>query len=203
MPRLPAHVNDGASGAPRGNATQPDMRKRGFSTNLKNSSPRPSRQGAARIFTAGRFWGSNVFGAALAGGLGGVLMLVVMGIVVVGNPTSSNVLSATGLALVLLASVACFVPGNLIAAYPYSVLLVKGRGLELRAPFKRLYIPAEDLREVRRASSLYLGYIVRLKRRNRLLKSFLISHYFGDQAESLAEAIREEIRSSGDTRDGT
>jgi hypothetical protein len=109
-------------------------------------------------------------------------------------------LFASGLALVLVASVVCFIPGNLIAAYPCSVLLEEGRGLELRAPFKKLYIPAEDLREVRRASSLQPGYIVCLRRRNRLLKSFLIPSYFGDQAESLAEAIREEIRKSIDMR---
>jgi hypothetical protein len=37
------------------------------------------------------------------------------------------------------------------------------------------------------------GYLVRLKRRRRLLGSFLIPWYFGDQAEPLANAIREEL----------
>ena len=146
-----------------------------------------------RVFKAGRFWNSNVFGAALAGGLGGVLMLIVMGIVVSGNPTTNNILFATGLVLVLVLSLLCFVPGNLIAAYPYAVSLEEGKGLELRAPVKRVYIPIEDVRDVRK-SYLQPGYIVRLKRRRRLLKSFLIPWYFGDQAEPLANAIREEIR---------
>jgi len=146
-----------------------------------------------RIFRAGRFWNSNVFGAALAGGLGGVLMLVVMGIVVSGNPTTHNILFATGLALVLVLSVLCFVPGNLIAAYPYAVSLEQSKGLELHAPLKRLYIPMEEVRDVQK-SYLQPGYIVRLKRRHRLLKSFLIPWYFGDQAEPLANAIREEIQ---------
>jgi hypothetical protein len=146
-----------------------------------------------RIFKAGRFWNSNVFAAALAGALGGVLMLVVMGIVVSGNPTRNNILFASGLALVLVLSALCFVPGNLIAAYPYAVSLEEGKGLELRAVLKKLYIPLEEVRDVQK-SYLQPGYVVRLKRRHRLLKSFLIPWYFGDQAEPLANAIREEIR---------
>jgi hypothetical protein len=146
-----------------------------------------------RVFKAGRFWNSNLFGAALAGGLGGILMLVVMAIVVSGNPTTNNIMFAVGLALVLVVSVLCFVPGNLIAAYPYAVSLEEGRGLELHAPVKRLYIPIQDVRDVRR-SYLQSGYIVRLKHRRGLLRSFLIPRYFGDQAEPLANAIREEIR---------
>jgi hypothetical protein len=146
-----------------------------------------------RVFRAGRFWDFNVFGAAVAGGLGGILGLVMMGLVVWLNPTPHNVLFAAGLALVLTASVLCFLPGNLIAAYPYAVSLEEGKGLELRAPVKRVFIPIEDVRDVRK-SYLQPGYVVRLKRRRRLLKSFLIPWYFGDQAEPLANAIREEIR---------
>lgn len=146
-----------------------------------------------RVFKAERFWNSNVFAAALAGALGGVLMLVVMGLVVSGNPTRNNILFASGLALVLVLSALCFVPGNLIAAYPYAVSIAEGRGLELRAVLKKLYIPLEEVRDVQK-SYLQPGYVVRLKRRHRLLKSFLIPWYFGDEAEPLANAIREEIR---------
>lgn len=146
-----------------------------------------------RVFKAGRFWNSNVFAAALAGALGGVLMLVVMGLVVSGNPTRNNILFASGLALVVVLSALCFVPGNLIAAYPYAVSIEEGRGLELRAVLKKLYIPLEEVRDVQK-SYLQPGYVVRLKRRHRLLKSFLIPWYFGDDAEPLANAIREEIR---------
>ncbi|HXW57064.1 MAG TPA: hypothetical protein VEJ67_15050 [Candidatus Cybelea sp.] len=146
-----------------------------------------------RVFTSVRFWNSNVFGAVLAGGLGGVLMSVVMGIVVTLNPTSNNILFATGLVLVLVLTVLCMLPGNLIAAYPYAVSLEEGKGLELRAVLKKIYIPIEDIGDVRE-SYLQPGYIVRLKRRRRLLTSFLIPRYFGDQAEPLANAIREEIR---------
>ena len=120
-------------------------------------------------------------------------MLVVMGLVVSGNPTRNNILFASGLALVLVLSALCFVPGNLIAAYPYAVSIEEGRGLELRAVLKKLYIPLEEVRDVQK-SYLQPGYVVRLKRRHRLLKSFLIPWYFGDEAEPLANAIREEIR---------
>ena len=147
----------------------------------------------SRVFKAGRFWNSNVFAAALAGALGGVLMLIVMGLVVSGNPTRNNILFASGLALVLVLSALCFLPGNLIAAYPYAVSIEEGRGLELRGVLKKLYIPLEEVRDVQK-SYLQPGYVVRLKRRHRLLKSFLIPWYFGDEAEPLANAIREEIR---------
>jgi hypothetical protein len=149
--------------------------------------------GVPRVFKAGRFWDFNVFGAAVGGAGAVTLVLVMMGLVVWLNPTPHNVLFAAGLALVLTASVLCFLPGNLIAAYPYAVSLEEGKGLELRAPIKRVYIPIEDVRDVRK-SYFQPGYIVRLKRRRRLLKSFLIPWYFGDQAELLANAIREEIR---------
>jgi len=147
-----------------------------------------------RIFRAGQLWSSNVFGAALAGGLGGVLMLVVMGIVVSGNPTPNNILFATGLAVVLVLSAICFLPGNWIAAFPYAVAVEEGRGLELYAPLKRLYIPIEDVRDIRK-SFLQQGYVIRLRRRHRLLTSFVIPWwFFGDQAEPLAKAIQEEIQ---------
>jgi len=44
---------------------------------------------------------SNVFGAAIAGAGAGILMAVVMCIVVSANPTPNDILSATGLALIL------------------------------------------------------------------------------------------------------
>lgn len=153
-------------------------------------------EGVPRMFRAARFWNSNIFGAVLAGGLGGILMLVVIGIVVSGNPTMNNILFAIGLGLVLVLSVLCFVPGNLIAAYPYAVSLEEGKGLVLCAAIRRVYIPIEDVRDVQK-SYLQPGYIVHLKRRRRLLKSFLIPWYFGDQAEPLANAIREQIRGQG------
>jgi hypothetical protein len=150
-------------------------------------------RGEVQTFRARQFWNSNICGAAVGGAGIGIVMLVVMGIVVSENPTLSNIAFATGLALVLMASAICFLPGNLIAAYPYAVTLEDGRGLELHTAFKKIYIPTEDLQDVRK-SLAQPGYVVRLKRRHRLLKSFLIPSFFGDQAEPLANAIREEIQ---------
>jgi hypothetical protein len=152
--------------------------------------------GQAQIFRAGHFWNSNVCAAAIGGAGAGVLMLVVMTIVVSENPTRGNVLFAAGLAIVLIASAICLLPGNLIAAYPYAVSVEEGKGVELRAPLKTIFIPIEDVGDVR-TSYLQPGYVVRLKTRHRLLMSFLIPSFFGDQAEPLANVIREEIQRRG------
>lgn len=146
-----------------------------------------------RIFKAGQFWSSNVFGAALGGAGAGILMLVVMGIVVSGNPTPNNILFAATLALALVMSVVYFFPGNGIAAFPYAVAVEEGKGLQLYAPLKKLYIPIEDVRDIQK-SFIQQGYVVRLQRRHRLLTSFVIHRFFGDQVEPLAHAIQEELR---------
>jgi hypothetical protein len=91
-----------------------------------------------RIFKAGQFWSSNVFGAALGGAVPGIVMLTVMCIVVWSNPTPGNIFFAAGLILVLVISVLCFLPGNWIAAFPYSVALEDGKGLVLYAPLKKV-----------------------------------------------------------------
>ena len=123
-------------------------------------------------------------------------MLVVMTIVVSENPTRRNVQFAAGLAVVLIASAICLIPGNLVAAYPYAVSVEEGKGLELHAPLKKIFIPIEDIGEVK-TSYLQPGYVVRLKQRHRLLTSFLIPTFFGDQAEPLANTIRQEIQRRG------
>jgi len=146
-----------------------------------------------RIFKAGQFWSSNVCGAALGGAGAGILMLVMMGIVVWMKPVQENLLFAATLTLVLVISGLCFLPGNMSAVYPYAVAVEEGKGLQLSAPFKKLYIPIQDIRDVRK-SFLQQGYVVRLKRRHRLLTSFVIHSFFGDQAEPLASAIQKEIR---------
>jgi hypothetical protein len=152
-----------------------------------------SRESVPRIFKAGQFWNSNVFGAALGGAGGGILMLVMMCIVVWLKPARENIFFAVTLALVLVICTLCFLAGNLIAAFPYAVSVEEGKGLELYAPLKKLYIPIEDIRDIRK-SFIQQGYVVRLKRRHRLLTSFLIHRFFGDQAEPLANAIQEVIR---------
>ena len=92
--------------------------------------------------------------------------------------------------LVLLVVLAYF-PGNAIARYPYEVVIEKGKGLRVYAPFKKLYIPIEDLRDVGFSGE---GSAVRLKRRRRVLTVFIIHKFFGSQGLPLADAIREEIQ---------
>jgi hypothetical protein len=147
--------------------------------------------GRAQIFRAGRLWEWNICGAAVAGGGTGVLMLVLTGIVLSGNPTPKNALFAAGVALFVVATIICVLPGNLMATYPYAILVESGNGLELHAPLKKVFVPIADVKDVRIAAA---GFIVRLKRRRRLLKSFIIPVYFGDQAGTLADLIRQEIQ---------
>lgn len=151
-----------------------------------------------RMFKAGRFWSSNVFGAALGGAGAGVIMLAIMGIIVSANPEPKAVLFAPVVVAILVASVLCLLLGNWIAAFPYAVAIEEGTGLYLYAPLKKLYIPVGDIRDVQQ-SFFQQGFVVRLNRRHRLLKGFIIHSFFGDQAEPLALAIKDQIlrRNSG------
>jgi len=144
-----------------------------------------------RIFKAGQFWSLNVSGAAIGGAGAVILMLVMMGIVLWMKPVRENFLFAATLTLILVMGVLCFFSGNVGAVYPYAVA-VDEKGLLLYAPLKKLYIPIEDVRDVRR-SILQMGYVVRLRRRRRLIKSFVIHRFFGDQADPLANAIQAVI----------
>jgi hypothetical protein len=66
-----------------------------------------------RVFKAGQFWSSNVSGAALGGAGAVILMSVMMGIVVWMNPDRQNILFAAISTVILVASVLCFLPGNM------------------------------------------------------------------------------------------
>ena len=87
-------------------------------------------------------------------------------------------------------------PGNLAAQMPYAVELEDGRGLRIYGPLKTVYVPVDEIKEVRR-SWLHLGWVVKLSRRHRLLKSFVIHGGFGRQGSELARAIQEEIGRRG------
>ena len=151
------------------------------------------RAGEVQRFEAAGFWSSNVCGAAI-GGIGiGAIMLVVMFILVTGNPTRSVLEFAATVVLVIFFCVACLFMGNLVAVYPYAVSIIEGIGLELHAPLKKVFIPFEDISGVRKAFPQG-GYSVDLKRSHGLIKQFLIPGFFGAQTEPLAEAIRQQIR---------
>ena len=147
----------------------------------------------ARAFKASRFWTSNVSGAVI-GGIGGVILMSVLGGIAIGMTHSVNVmLFVGGLTFILILSLVCLFAGNLIAAYPYAVIVEAGKGLRLCAPLRTIYIPIGDVRDVRQ-SLLQQGVVVRLKRRQRLLKSFVIHSFFGNEAEPLVNAIRQEVQ---------
>lgn len=87
-----------------------------------------------------------------------------------------------------------YFPGNGIATYPYSVEIEKGKGIYINAPFKRLFIPLEHIREVRR-SFLGGGTVVYFDKRYGLIKKIVISYFFGSEQKPLTEALMREVGS--------
>jgi hypothetical protein len=154
----------------------------------------------SRIFKASRIWDSNVWGATVAGIGAGLLMTAVAGILL-WEAEDRNVRMFAG--LWILANVTTLValfPGNLIAAVPIAVELEEGKGLRLIAPLKKLYIPFEEVQEVRDSTVARIfqqGTIVKLNKRHGLMKSFAIHWSFGDQGRQLARAIQQEISRRG------
>ena len=152
-----------------------------------------------RRFEAARLWQSNLYGAAVAGIGGSVILGVVAGILLYPlypPPGLDVLLTAGGLIASVILGLVCMYPGNLIAVHPYAVELEQGRGLRLLTPLKKVYIPMEDVKEVRR-SYLQLGWVVKLTRRHRALTRFYIHGGFGRQGGELARAIEEEIARRG------
>jgi hypothetical protein len=143
-------------------------------------------------FKGSRFWTSNVWGAAVAGIGGGILMSAVTVIVLSGTPSPKVMLLMGGWELILVLTGMASFPGNAIARFPYEVVIEKGKGLRIRAPFKELYIPIQDVRDV--SPGLLRGFVVHLKHRHRLLTQIVIHRFFGSQGEPLADAIRKEIQ---------
>jgi len=80
----------------------------------------------------------------------------------------------------------------MVAIFPYEVDVEEGKGVRLHAVLKQVYIPIEDIRDVQK--SFLQGYVVRLRRRHRLLEKFVIHRLFGGEREGLVHAIQDEIR---------
>jgi len=155
--------------------------------NSKNENPE------LRRFEASRLWEFNVYGAVVGGIGGGILMCVVAGIIL---SDGIGLDQASLVAVVLIANVILglllLFPGNMVVQSPFAVELQEGKGLRVYAPLKTVYIPMDDVKEVRR-SWLTLGWVVKLNRRHRLLKAVVIHGGFGRQGGELARAIQEEI----------
>jgi hypothetical protein len=153
-----------------------------------------------RRFEASRLWESNVYGA-IAGGIGGgILMCVVAGIILsAGSGFDQASLVALALIANMMLGLLLLFPGNLAAAFPYAAEIEEGRGLRVFGPLKNLYIPFEDIKEVRR-SFMVLGWVVKLNKRRGALTRITIHGGFGRQGGELARALQEEIARRGPPR---
>lgn len=162
---------------------------------MMQSAQLESRQ-EPRIFKASRVWESNVWGATVAGIGGGLLISVVAGILLFDSQGLSGTRAGAVLILTMVASFLAMFPGNMIAAVPIAVDLEEGKGLLLHAPLRVLYIPFEEVQEVRDSTVgkiFQQGIVVKLNKRHGLMKSFIIHVAFGEQGATLARAIQQEI----------
>ena len=123
-------------------------------------------------------------------GIGGAILLVtVFTIVLWGSDFGREaVIWFVSICLTLLGTALAFYPGNLVVTYPLAVEIEPSKQIVLIAPWKRLIIPIEELRDIRN-SPLHQGYVVRFHHRKGLLKSFVIHWFFGQERTALAKAI--------------
>jgi len=149
-----------------------------------------------RTFKASKYWESNVWGAVVAG-IGGALVLsVVGGILVLGSAGQEGKKLGAILLFCVVGTLLALFPGNMIAAVPVAVELEEGKGLRLIAPLKKLYIPIDEVSEVRDSTFWQIfqeGIVVKLNKRHGMIKSFAIHWAFGEQGRQLARAIQQEI----------
>jgi len=149
-------------------------------------------------YKASRVWESNVWGATVAGMGMGILISVVAAILLFDSEGASGKRAGAVLIITIVATFLAMFPGNLIAAVPIAVDLEKGKGLLLHAPLKKLYISFEEVKEVRDSTVWQIfqqGIVVKLSKRHRLIKSFVIHRTFGEEGRKLARAIQQEIAS--------
>ncbi len=145
--------------------------------------------GQPQLYSASGYWRTNISGAVLAGIGSTILLLIVFTIVLWGSGfATENMVWFLVLCLVLLGTALAFYPGNLVLTYPFAVEVEPSKQIILIAPWKRLIIPIEELRDIRN-SPLHQGYVVRFRHRKVLLKSFVIHWFFGNERTALAEAI--------------
>jgi hypothetical protein len=151
-----------------------------------------SEDPALRVFRAWRYWESNVCGATVAGIGAAVLFSVVGGILLWGAQGRQGRLWGAGLILYAIAAILALLPGNVAAVFPYAVEIEEGKSLRFYAPFKKICVPIEDVKRVK-WSWLWAGWVVRLKKRRRLLTGFIIHVAWGRTGRELARAIEEEL----------
>jgi hypothetical protein len=146
-----------------------------------------------RIYRASGYWRTNLWGGVLAGIGGTILSLTVFTVALwMSDFAREIVIWLIVICLTALGMVLAFYPGNLIVMYPMAVEVAPFKQIVLVAPWKRLVIPIEDLRDIHN-SLLQQGCVVRLFRRHGLLKSFTIHWFFGSERTALAAAIENTV----------
>lgn len=162
---------------------------------MANMFPSPSAgPEGVRVFRAPRLWESNVRGALVAGMAGAPLVLVMAGMLIwqnrsVGWLVVLMILAAVTTPLILL-------PGNYAITWPYAVEVVEGKGLWFYAPFKKMYVPLEEVKEVK-WSYAGPGWVIRLRKRRGVIRTLLIHVAWGRRGKELARAIEEELARTG------
>ena len=145
-----------------------------------------------RVFRASSLWMINVCAAALGSILTAAIMAIIAAIVLWESPVPKNRIIGAAWLLAVGVSLWGMYAGNWIASAPYVVELVEGRGLWLRAFFKKVYIPLDDVLDIEE-SVLGTRTVVRLRHRHGLLTRFWISRAYGEQGPALLLEIRKEI----------
>jgi len=144
----------------------------------------------SRVFKGSGFWIYYVWGSVYMAVGNAILISVVFGIALWETHKLKAVLLVSAMEVAFLGTALYLLLGDGIARYPYAITIEHGKGLRLYAPFKEIYIPIGDIKDVR---AIYLGFRVRLNRRHRLLTEFVIHSFFG-KAWSVADAITAEIQ---------
>jgi len=166
--------------------------RRFFSMELPGFPSPPPETPGVRVFCAWGPWKSNVCGAVVAG-IGAAVLFAFMGGMLLWQGQGWKArLWGTGMILFAVTAVWVLFAGNAAAMYPYAVEIDEGKGFCFYAPFKKFYMPIQEVKRVR-WSWLLAGWVVSLKRRRVLLSCFVIHVAWGRQGRELAQAIREEL----------
>jgi hypothetical protein len=149
--------------------------------------PAPPDEAAGHVFRAARLWQFNVCGVAVVAIGGSFLSLAIAASLMLAHH------GVTWLALVLILDVAIglplfFPPGRLLLKAPYAAQIEMDRGIIFYAPLSRLYIPFEDIRQIR-WSYLRMGWAVQLKKRHGVVRNLVIHAAWGRSGRELIREI--------------
>lgn len=141
------------------------------------------------VFRASAFWTMNLFGAAVGGFIGSLLIII--------WTSSHGDAPGVGLSWLLGASyvvaLMAYFPGNLSVLWPYAVELDPSYGLTLFGPLKRVTVRLSEIGDIE-DSLFWQGSVVHLTKPRAALTQFVIPWYFGSQRTAMIEAIRAATR---------